>query len=792
MQNNQNSSGLSFNGGEPQEENTISIMEILLLFVRYWKWIVAGMTVALIAAFIYLWYATPTYKVTSSIILKEDNSTTQSYAPRNAVEGVSALGSVTNLDNEIYILQSRTTIRSVINQLKLHTSYIVKEDIKKIDLYNKSPVIVDMEQNNLENLRHPIEIKLVMDEASPRVSVSLFIEEEKTDTVFIELPALLCTKAGNISFTRRPGSNPFHKPLNIFICNPNDAIKSYRSALSVQQASQNASVLDVSLNTPYTEKGIDFLNKLVEVYNNNTLQDKNMETTNTQAFIDNRIAIIDRELTTAEKDVEQFKQNQGLTNFSSDLQKNMEMGTRYEQQLVEVETQIKMVDYLDEYVNDEANANKMIPSNIGINDPTLAATTNEYNKLIMERERLAQSTTRDNPMMRKLEEQLAALRTNINASIRSVGQSLNIACRDVRNQATIFGGKVESTPTQERQFMELSREQQIKASLFLMLLEKREENALALAATANKAKVLDEAMVDSKVAPRTMVILSAALFLGLLVPAAIIYLLDLLQYRIHTKTDVDRIAKVPLLAEIPTYEGSIIAVHKNAVHEIDEAFRMLRTNLMPMLGAEKKVMAFTSTVLGEGKTFVAWNTAITLSLLKKKVLLIGLDLRIPHLFEYMNLDSKTGITDYLAGIEENIHTLILPSGVMDNFDVIPTGTIPPDPAELLSQNTLDKAIDTLRNEYDYILIDSAPVGLVADTLILNRVVDTTVYICRSHYSNKNNLRFANQLMSENKLNNMLLVVNDVDYLYRPYGYGYGYGYKKDKKNKYKGRGKNYR
>jgi capsular exopolysaccharide synthesis family protein len=786
MQNNQNLLPTSVNTGESQEEGSVSLMEIALLFIRYWKWIVAGVALALLLAFIYLRYATPTYKISSSIILKEDNNASKSYAPANALEGISMLGSVTNLDNEIYILQSRSTIRSVINQLNLHTSYLVKGRIKDTDLYNESPVMVTMEQSNLDTLRNDIEMELRVDEPTSNVYVTLLCEKEKVDTVFTELPALLPTPAGIISFTRREGVKPFYKPLNISIRNPNDAIKHYREALTVQQTSKNASVLDIAVNTPYIAKGIDFLNKLVEVYNNNTLEDKNMEALNTQTFIDNRIAIINRELTAAEKDVEQFKQTQGLTDFSSDLQKNMEMGSRYQQQLVEVETQIKMVDYLDEYLNDENNTDKMIPSNIGINDPTLAATTNEYNKLIMERERLAQSTTPDNPVMKKLEEQLSSLRANINSSIRSVGQSLNIARRDARNQANIFGGKVGSTPTQERQFMELSREQQIKASLFLMLLEKREENALALAATANKAKVLDEAMTEGKVSPRTMIILLAALLLGVIVPAGVIYLLNLLQYKIRTKADVDRISKVPLLAEIPSYDDDEnVAVQENATREIDEAFRMLRTNLVLTLGADKKVVVFTSTISGEGKTFVALNTAISLSLLKKKVLLIGMDLRIPRLFEYMKLDSKDGITSYLAGLETDIHKLINKSVVTNDLDVLVAGPIPPNPAELLSRPSLDKLVGELRNEYDFIIIDSAPVGLVTDTLILNRIADATVYVCRSNFSSKSNLKYANELMDEHKLTNMLLVVNDVDYFHRSYGYGYGrkYGYGEKKKGK---------
>jgi capsular exopolysaccharide synthesis family protein len=453
-----------------------------------------------------------------------------------------------------------------------------------------------------------------------------------------------------------------------------------------------------------------------------------------------------------------------------------------------VETQLDVVNSLNSYVNNPANQDKTIPANVGIEDPTLAATTSEYNRLLLEKQRLSQSMTDDNPAMKRINEQIAGLRQSIGTSIGSVQQGLQIKRRDARNQANIFGGRVSSVPKQEREFMELSREQQIKASLFLMLLQKREENALALAAYANKAKVLDEAALEGKVSPRTMIVLLAALMLGLLIPAGIIYLMDLLQYRIRTRADVDRVTKVPILGEIPKHEeNENIAVQENETRAIDEAFRMLRTNLLLTLGADNKVVIFTSTVSGEGKSFVALNTAISLSLLNKKVLLIGLDLRIPRLKEYMNLQTRDGITSYLSGFEKDLGSLIVPSDITENLYALPSGAIPPNPAELLSRVSLDKAMEKLREEFDYILIDSAPVSQVSDTLILNRVSDATVYVCRANYSSKGNLRYANEMMQQNRLSNMVLVINDVDEFHHAYGYGYGrgygYGYGKKKKKK---------
>src|SRR5690554_1483355 len=705
---------------------TISIMEIVMRFARYWRWFVLGVVVALVIVFIYLRYTTPVYNVTSSVVLKEARN--QRFEPSiGGMDGLQlgGLGAVSNLENEIYILQSRSMIRSVINRLNLHTSYIVNGRIKSTDLYKESPVIVSMAQSDLDSLSSNISFDMVTDKETGTVTISgLENDSKNVDTVFASLPALLPTPHGNISFTKRPENGFGDSELTVIIMHPNAVIKQYRGSLSVQQASRQASVLDLSINTPYPEKGKDFLNMLVEVYNNETIEDNKMEAFNTQSFINERIAIIDRELSDAERSVEDYKQQEGLSDLQIDLQRNMQMGSQYEQQLVQVETQLNVVNSLSDYVNNPNNANKTIPANVGLEDPNLAATTSEYNRLVLERERLSQSMTADNPAMKRLEDQISGLRENINSSINSVQQGLSIQRRDARNQANIYGGRVGVMPTQEREFMELSREQQIKASLFLMLLQKREENALELAATANSAKVLDEALTEGQVSPRRMILLLAALMLGVLIPAGIIYLMDILQYKLRTRADVDRLSKVPVLGEIPKHDDDDkqVVVEDNETRPIDEAFRMSRTNLLLTLGSDNKVVTFTSTVSGEGKTFIAINLALSTAFLNKKVLLIGLDLRIPRLREYIDLDSKDGITSYLSGFEKDINKLILPSGLHPNLHVLPSGPVPPNPAELLSRNSLDAAIEKLKDDYDYIFIDSAPSALVTDTLDRKSVV----------------------------------------------------------------------
>lgn len=771
-----------------EEENEISIVELFWKYVRYWKWILLGVLVSIFVAGVYLYYSTPVYRITSSIILKDMQSTKKSSSSLGTLDELALLGTVNNVEDEAFVMKSKSVIESVVNSLNLHTSYLVKGRIQDTDLYTQSPVIVAMEQQELNKLNEDIEIEMQMISTSS-ISIKGITQGLPADTVFENLPALLHTPFGNISFTRREGIPVDNRTLLVSIRRPEKVIGAFRAELDIQQATRQSSVLNLAFNTPYPDKGKDFLNTLVEVYNNQAIEDKNMEALNTQKFINERIAIIDKELSEAEFNVEEYKRSQGLTDLQSDLARTMQMSSAYEQQLVEVESQLNIVNSLREYVNNPVNAEKTIPLNIGIADPTLNATIAEYNRQLLQLQRLSQSMTPDNPMMKKLNDEIAGLRAAINSSITSVHQGLTTRRKNILNQANLYSGKIGSMPAQEREFVDLSREQQIKSNLFLMLLQKREENALALAAVANKAKVLDEATLESKVSPRTMIVLLSALLIGLLLPGLIIYLVSMFQFRIETRADVEKISKIPLLGEIPKSgkagKEENVVVRNEDRSSIAEAFRILRTSLLLALGSDKKVVIFTSTVSDEGKTFVSINTAVSLALLNKKVLLIELDFRVPRVKQYLGLEAKEGFTNYLSGFETDLEKLIIHSTINDNLHVLTSGPIPPDPAELLSRDTLDKAIEELRNKYDFIVIDSAPVSQVADTLILNRISDETVYVCRADYSSKNSLRFANDLMEEKKLKNMLLVVNDVKdfhhgYGYR-YGYGYGYGNEKSKK-----------
>ncbi|MDD4728791.1 MAG: polysaccharide biosynthesis tyrosine autokinase [Dysgonamonadaceae bacterium] len=769
--------------GNQPEENEISIMEILFKYIKYWKWFVVSLLIAMALAFLYFRYTVPVYNVTSSVILK-DQKNQRGGAARGlggfgSLDGLELMGGISNVENETYVIRSKTAVRTVIDKLNLHTSYIVQGRISSNDLYTESPFIIAMDGDGLDTLQQRIDFSAQLNKDNS-ITVKGTIGDKVYDTKLTNLPALLNTPRGIISFMLREGAKPYYNPLQISIMRPASTVNAYRSNLTVQPATKTSSVLNLTLKTSYPNKGKDFLNTLVDVYNFQTIEDKNLEATNTKIFINERLDIIDKELSSAEGSVEQYKRSQGMTDLEADLMQSLQQSSQYEQQLVKAETQLSIVNSLNEYVKNPDNQGKPVPSNIGVQDPTLAATTNEYNKLLAERERLSKSMQDNNPVMQKLDEQINALRKGINSSISSVREGLAIERRNIGNQAKLYSGKIGDVPRQERQFTEIAREQQIKASLYLLLLQKREENALALAATANSAKVLDEAYREGMVHPKKPIILLATLLFGLLLPVGIIYLMDLIQYKIRSRGDVDRLSMLPVLGEIPSHDVEAdgnIAVSENSTTELDEAFRMIRTNLMMSLNQkEDKVVVFTSTIPSEGKTFAALNTAISLALLGKKVLLLGLDFRLPRISQYLGIDNDSGLTNYLSGYEDNVMKLVRTSSISKHLSVLSAGPIPPNPAELLSRDRLDAAVETLRPEFDYIIVDSAPVSLVSDTLIINRIADANVYLCRANFSSKASLKFANNLMTSGKLKNMLLLINDVSDFHSGYGYGYGYGY----------------
>lgn len=559
--------------------------------------------------------------------------------------------------------------------------------------------------------------------------------------------------------------------------------------MTIEPTSKTTSVAVISLKNSSLRRGQDFINKLLEMYNINTNNDKNEIAQKTAEFIDERIGIISKELGSTEESLETFKRNAGITDLTSEAQIALTGNAEYEKKRVENQTQINLVEDLRRYMR--GNEYEVLPSNIGLQDAGLVAQIDRYNEMLVERKRLLRTSTENNPTIINLDTSIRAMKMNVDVTLDRTLQGLLITKADLDREASRFSRRINEAPGQERQFVSIARQQEIKSGLYLLLLQKREENAITLAATANNAKIIDDAIADEiPVSPKGKIIYLVALVLGVGIPVGVIYLINLTKFRIEGRSDVEKLTSIPIVGDIPLTDEKqgAIAVFENQNNLMSETFRNIRTNLQFMLENDKKVILVTSTVSGEGKSFISANLAISLSLLGKKVIIVGLDIRKPGLNKVFNIPRKeVGITQYLANPEKNLMDLVQLSDVSKNLYILPGGTVPPNPTELLARDGLDKAIETFKKSFDYVILDTAPVGMVTDTLLIGRVADLSVYVCRADYTHKNEYTLINELAENNKLPKLCTVINGLDLKRRKYGYYYGYG----KYGKYYGYGKRY-
>ena len=612
-----------------------------------------------------------------------------------------------------------------------------------------------------------------------------------------KLPAVFPTDEGTVAFfanndtlsSLRPESVTTERHITAYINRPFAVAKGYAGSLLITPTSKATSVVTVSLKNSNTQRGKDYIDKLLEMYNINANNDKNEVAQRTAEFIDERIDIISKELGSTERDLENFKRSAGITDLTSEAQIALTGNAEYEKKRVENQTQINLVMDLKKYL--QGSEYEVLPANVGLQDAGVAGAIDRYNEMVAERKRLLRTSTESNPAIVNLTTSIRAMRSNIQTTLDATLKGLEITKADLIREASRYSRRISDAPTQERQFVSIARQQEIKSGLYLMLLQKREENAIVLAAIANNAKIIDEAQADSTpISPKRMTIYLAALVFGIGIPVGVIYLIGLTKFKIEGRADVEKLTSLPVVGDIPLADEKMgaIAVFENQNNLMSETFRNVRTNLQFMLENGKNVILVTSTVSGEGKSFISANLAISLSLLGKKVVIVGLDIRKPGLNKVFNLPKKEyGITQFLTNSTVNLMDLVHHSDINKNLYILPGGTVPPNPTELLARDGLEKAVEILRKNFDYVILDTAPVGMVTDTLLIGRVADLSVYVCRADYTRKTEFTLINELAENNKLPNLCIVINGLDLQKKKYGYYYGYG----NYGKYYGYGKHY-
>ena len=781
-----------------QSEEQFNIQEILFLCLVHWPWFVFSVIVCIACAWGYLRLTTPVYNISATVLIKDDKkgggTSVSSELERMGLDGfVSSSG---NVDNEIEVLRSKSLSEEVVNNLGLFVTYMDEDELPKKELYQTSPVLVSLTPQEADKLPGRMEVAMTL-QPTGVMDVQMKVGDKEYRKEFEKLPAVFPTDEGTVAFfvnndtlsAVRPESVTKERHITAFINRPFSVAKGYASSLSIAPTSKTTSVVVISLKNTNPRRGRDFINKLLEMYNINANNDKNEVAQKTAEFIDARIGIISKELGSTEQDLENFKRTAGITDLSSEAQIALTGNAEYEKKRVENQTQINLIVDLQKYL--QGSEYEVLPANVGLQDGGLVGAISRYNEILIERNRLLRTSTESNPAIVNLNTSIRAMRSNVQATLDATLKGLQITKADLDREASRYSRRISDAPTQERQFVSIARQQEIKAGLYLMLLQKREENAITLAATANNAQIIDAAIADDNpVSPKRMMVYLVALFFGMGIPVGIIYLIGLTKFKIEGRADIEKLTSLPVVGDIPLADekSGSIAVFENKNNLMSETFRNVRTNLQFMLENGKNVILVTSTISGEGKSFVSSNLAISLSLLGKKVVIVGLDIRKPGLNKVFNIPQKDhGITQFLTNPSMNLMDLVQPSDINRNLFILPGGAVPPNPTELLARDGLEKAIETLKTNFDYVILDTAPVGMVTDTLLIGRTADLSVYVCRADYTRKAEFTLVNELSENKKLPNLCVAINGLDLQKKKYGYYYGYG----KYGKYYGYGKRY-
>lgn len=760
--------------GEAAKEVNISLREMLDKYLRYWPAFIIAIFLSLGIAHLYLRYTKPVYQITSTLLIKDEKSASAD----DILSQLDLAGSSKVIENEIEILQSKTLMAEVVKRLSLNVSLSKEGRMVNSDLYTNPPLRVAVVSINPEFYGRTLELSILNsreyslnDLDSGRVIKGLLnqLQRNEIGTFKIETTA----------FFKNPGSG-----YSLVFYNPAEVISQSLSNLSITVANKQSTVLRLSFNTTDQTRGRDILNMLVQVYNEVSLSEKNTTTRRTISFIDERLALISGELTDVEKDVEGFKSSQGLTDISSEASSFLEKVSANDASLNEVNLQLGTVRDIKRYISSD-NPQEKLPGTMGITDPVLLSQISQLNELQLKKINLLATTKPNNPVFESVNQQIEAIRAGIRSSITNIEASLENTRNRLGSFNSKYEGSIKKIPGQERQFISIKRQQSIKENLYLYLLQKKEEAALSYASAIADSRVVDPASsLGRPISPDRQKTYLAALFIGFFIPLAFVYGKELLNTKVLSSADLVKLTSVPILGELMLKrDDELIVVQAGSRKAIAEQFRSIRTNLQYIQGKRSGqkgfVTLFTSSMSGEGKSFVGSNIAASLALSGKKTVLLELDLRKPKITAYLNLKQSAGLSNYLVGRATEAE-IIQPSDFSPNLMIIGSGPVPANPSELLIGREIELLFDYLRANFDEIIVDTPPIGLITDAQILARLADATIYIVRYGYTQKQQVAHLEQLYKSKKFPRINIIFNGVKNGGR-YGYGYGdsYGYYSD-------------
>lgn len=761
---------------QQQKQQDIREFDFIKLFfhcLRYWYWFVLCGAISFGLASLYTQSKNKVYLTYAPIIIRTDNNMSRSSLQTDMLE---LMGYQTSkiIEDEIQIIRSHTIMEQVVRTLNLQIDYRKKVGLRWEGQYPNPDVVLTLQPGAIDSIRGLL-VQIERTESDYILAVTYREEETKIHIESLNDP--IPTNAGLLTFTEHKVMNSGDK-LRISVGSVKSIANGYIGSLVCRPANKESNVIILSMNSDLPRRAADIITKVVELYNLDAVIDKNIMATNTANFIDERLKIVESELGEVETAVESYLKDNKLTDISRELNLVLSNKTTYQKELMEVETQINLLKYLEEYLNDTSNLQVMIPSNLGVKDAALQKLISDYNAILLQQMRMARSATELNPSYMQSVEEAKILRQTILSSIDNIHRGLLIQKSDLAKKDYELTSRLYKTPETERKYVEIKRQQEIKEKLYIYLYQKREENALALASTVMPAKIIDAPIVAGQTAPRSKRIMMIALAIGLGLPFMIIFLIDYLNDEVKDLREFQSVVKAPFLGHVlymPSDKVVAVDSHNNSAQA--ELFRTIRTNLRFMLTDKKSpIILVTSALNGEGKSYVAINVAASLALLKKKVIVVGLDIRKPTLSQYLHIDFKGELTSYLLDPTISLDDMIIPSGAVDNLDVLPSGAIPPNPGELIQSARLETLFNALKERYDYVIVDTAPLYLVSDTFHLDKYADMTIFVTRANYISREMLPYIQDIYASQKMHNMACILNASTGGKRGYGYGrYGYG-----------------
>jgi len=754
-----------------EKANSKNIGQLISHYTKYWYLFLLSIIICLSISYAYLkYYAVPEYAISSSLLVKEDKG---GGAGSEESFNLNIFASSKNLNNEIEILESSSLMERVVGALGLTTTYHKVGSFRNIELYGTQPpikVVVDKLNPNISNQDVVITLKegnrFDLEENDKHTSYSFGqqIHRPYADfTIVADSNAQLLNSYAN-------------SKLIVGLHSLKTVASNFSQSIAIKPVSKDATVVKVSMTDAIPERGRDIINKLVEVYNQEALEDKNQTATNTIHFLDERLKFLTSELTGVEKKVQKYKSENEVTDMTSQASSYLEQANDYNKKLSDWDTQISVLKSIESYLTKNGNQYRLVPSALGIQDPTLSALIGKFNELQFERERMLRTTELSNPLVVNIDQQLTNLQSNILENLRNIKNGLLITSNNLRTNSGQFKSRIQQVPMLERQLQDINRQQETKQKLYLYLLQKREEAGLSLAGAVANTRVIDSAIsTDYPIRPSKQIIYLAALLIGLLVPFAVIYSKELFNDKVETRQDVEHHTITPIIGELAHNTQGPLVMTKGNRSSLAEMFRLIRTNLhFAATSPNDKVILVTSSMSREGKTFISLNLGATLVLAGKRAVVLEMDLRQPALLNMLGLSTQLGITDYIQSEDVTIESLLQPVPQVEGLFVIGAGQLVSNPAELMMSSKMGYLLNELRESFDNVIIDTAPVGKVADVFTLHRYVDQTVYVVRNGFTLKKQIELIDNILRSGKLPNPLIILNDVrTKLKNSYGYGYG-------------------